>query len=412
MPERNADRYTWPRHATAVVFVVISALLVVSFSQPAQSQTYRVIHVFTEQGSDGATPYGGPVLDRFGNLYGTTYLGGLWGAGSVYRLSPNGSRWRYKPLYSFKGHGDGSGPGFGSLTIRNGCTLYGTTEGGGNFGVAFKVEPTARPCYQAKGIWQESVIHSFGDGQDGAQPIGGLASDASGNLYGTTSLGGVYGNGAVVQIRHSGIEKVIYSFVGGDDGFNPVSGVTVDAQGNLYGTTSFGGAYGNGVVFKLSPSDSGWTETVLYSFQGGSDGQFPVGGVILDDAGNIYGSTFLGGDDGGGTAYQLSPSGGSWTLSTLYSFSTYYGPYNKLTLDASGNIYGTANGAGAHGLGSVFRLTPSNSGWTFTDLHDFTGGKDGSLPYGSVAVDAQGNVFGTAAVGGRENQGVVFEIQQ
>ena len=189
-----------------------------------------------------------------------------------------------------------------------------------------------------------------------------------------------------------------------------MSGVTLDKGGNLYGTTSFGGLYGTGVVYELSPSPSGWTETVLYNFEGQSDGEFPVGGVIMDKAGNIYGSTFLGGDNGGGTVYQLSPSGGSWTLTTLYSFSTYYGPYNKLTLDTTGNIYGAANGAGANGFGSVFKLTPVDGGWTFTDLYDFTGGSDGGQPYGSVAVDAQRNIFGTAVIGGSSNQGVVFEI--
>lgn len=142
-----------------------------------------------------------------------------------------------------------------------------------------------------------------------------------------------------------------------------------------------------------------------------TDSQNPVGGVVLDKAGNLYGGTFLGGINGGGTAYELSPSGGSWNLTTLYSFSTYYGPYNKLTLDPQGNIYGTANGAGAHGLGSVFKLTPGQGSWTFTDLYDFPGGNDGSLPYGSVAVDSAGNVFGTAAVGGSKNQGVIFEIK-
>jgi uncharacterized repeat protein (TIGR03803 family) len=187
--------------------------------------------------------------------------------------------------------------------------------------------------------------------------------------------------------------------------------VTVDDHGNLYGTTSLGGANGGGVVYELSPSGSGWKQTVLYTFQGLSDGQNPVGGVVLDPAGNLYGTTFDGGINGGGTVYQLSPSGGGWTFTVLYSFSGGYGgPYNKLTLDAKGNIYGFTNGDGANGLGSVFKLTPANGGWTFTGLYDFVGGTEGASPYGSVAVDSDGNVFGTAAVGGSQNQGVVFEI--
>jgi len=164
------------------------------------------------------------------------------------------------------------------------------------------------------------------------------------------------------------------------------------------------------VVYELSHSNSGWTQTVLYTFQGQSDGQNPVGGVVVDDAGNLYGTTFDGGINGGGTVYELSPSAGGWTFTVLYSFvGGYGGPYNKLTL-ANGNIYGFTNAEGAYGLGSIFKLTPANGGWTFTDLHDFLGGSDGASPYGSVAVDSDGNVFGTAVTGGSKNQGVVFEI--
>ena len=399
------------RHLPSVLFVLtVAFLLVAGASQPALSQTYTVIHNFTGQGSDGATPYAGPTLDRYGNVFGTTYLGGSYGAGTVYELSP-GASWTFNSLYSFAAGSDGSGPAFGSLALRYNCALFGTTEGGAPFGTAFRVRPRSHPCRDSQGPWHELVFHHFGIGTDGAQPIGGLVFDAANNFYGTTSLGGVYGNGTVFQAKPSGEETVIYSFTGGNDGTNPPAGVTLDAYGNLYGTTSFGGANGVGVVYELSPSGSGWTQTVLYTFQGLSDGQYPVGGVILDKAGNIYGTTFGGGDNGGGTVYELSPSGGSWTLTTLYSFSgSYGGPYNKLTFDAHGNIYGATNSDGANGLGMVFKLTPNNGAWTFTDLYDFTGGSDGGLPYGSVAVDRNGNIFGTNVVGGSDNQGVVFEI--
>lgn len=389
----------------AVRFTLIAALLFFAGApQWAQSQTYSVIYNFTGKGSDGATPYGGPILDRSGNLYGTTYLGGSFGAGSVYRLAPSGSSWTYTSLYSFKAGSDGSGPAFGSLAMAPNGALFGTTEGGGFFGTAFEV----CAC-----LGREMVIHSFGTGTDGAQPIGGVVLDASGNFYGTTSLGGASGNGTVFEAKRSGktwTESVIYSFAGGSDGINPPAGVTLDAAGNLYGTTSLGGAYGGGIVYKLSPSNSGWTETILYNFQGLSDGQNPVGGVILDPAGNLYGTTFDGGVNGGGTVYELSPSGGNWTFATLYSFTGGYGgPYNKLTL-ANGSLYGFTNAEGANGLGSVFKLTRTNNSWTFTDLYDFSGGSNGASPYGSVAVDSKGNVFGTAVVGGTQNQGIVFEI--
>jgi uncharacterized repeat protein (TIGR03803 family) len=414
MEQHQAACSTAARQAGAILGTLITAfLLMVSVSQLAHAQTYNVIYNFTGNGDDGASPYGGPTLDRLGNLYGTTYLGGANGSGSVYKLSSNGSSWTYSPLYSFKGGPDGAAPGFGSLAIGADSRLYGTTEGGGNFGIAFSVQPAANICGSIGCPWTDNVLYRFGSGSDAAQPLGGLTFDSAGNLYGTTSLGGDTGNGAVFQLTPSGQtwnESVIYSFAGGNDAFNPVAGVTLDAAGNLYGTTSFGGANGAGTVYKLTHSDSGWTETILYSFQGGSDGQAPVGGVIFDQAGNLYGTTFLGGDNGGGTVYELSPSGGGWTLTTLYSFSGGAGPYNFLTFDAGGNLYGATNGDGANGLGSVFKLTPGDSGWSYTDLHDFAGDTDGSLPYGRVAVDAHGNIFGTAAVGGTDNQGVVWEI--
>jgi uncharacterized repeat protein (TIGR03803 family) len=404
MSQRETDCRGSRRLIIVPVVYIAVLLFLAGISQPAQSQTYQVIYNFTGKGSDGATPYGGPILDKSGNLYGTTYLGGRYGAGSVYRLSRNGSSWTYTSLYSFKAGFDGSGPAFGSLALDGNGGLFGTTEGGGYFGTAFEI------C-SCPG--NEIVVHRFGSGGDGAQPIGGVVLDSAGNLYGTTSLGGAYGNGTVFEAKRSGqswVESVIYSFTGGSDPINPAAGVSLDAHGNVYGTASLGGAYGNGAIYKLTRSSSGWTETVLYSFQGLSDGQNPVGGVVLDAAGNLYGTTFDGGDNGGGTVYRLSPSGQGWRLTTLYSFTGGYGgPYNKLTL-ANGSIYGFTNAEGANGLGSVFKLTPSNGGWTFTDLYDFVGGNEGGSPYGSLAVDSKGDVFGTAVIGGTANQGVVFEI--
>jgi uncharacterized repeat protein (TIGR03803 family) len=284
-------------------------------------------------------------LDSLGNLYGSTYTGGIYGSGSVYELSPEGSGWRYRSLYSFVAGYDGVGPGFGTLALHNGA-LFGTTEGGGIFGTAFKVGPCRTTC-------PEEIVHTFGLIKDGAEPIGGVVFDKEGNLYGTTLLGGSDGNGSVYEITRSGIEKVIYSFTSGNDAVNPAATVTPDAKGNLYGTTPSGGANGLGTVYEVSPSGSGWTETVLYNFQGLNDGQNPVGGVILDKDGNLYGGTFDGGVNSGGTVYELSPSGGGWTMTVLYSFvGGYGGPYNKLVLDAKGNLYGATEGDGARGSGS------------------------------------------------------------
>jgi len=404
MLQPEVDNFVSTRPVTALLLAFICILLIAA-SQSAQSQTYKVLYNFTGKGTDGATPYAGPVLDAHGNLYGTTYLGGSLGAGTVYRLSPAGSSWTHTTIYNFRAQTDGSGPAFGSLVLASGRFLFGTTEGGGYFGTAFAV----CACPQ-----REYVLHSFGKGKDGAQPIGGLVLDRAGNLYGTTSEFGANGFGNVFELTPSGstvTETILYSFTGGSDPINPAAGVTLDARGDIYGTASLGGAYANGAVYKLSRSGSGWNETVLYKFQGNSDGANPVGGVILDKAGNIYGTTFDGGINGGGTVYELSPSASGWTFNTIYSFvGLYGGPYNKLTLDKNGNLYGFTNADGSNGLGSVFKLLPGAGGWTYTNLYDFVGGTDGASPYGSVAVDANGNVFGTAAVGGTDNQGLVFEI--
>jgi uncharacterized repeat protein (TIGR03803 family) len=403
MLQDQADSFSLARRTTVAFFASL-LFLFSALSQPAHSQTYKVIYNFTRQGSDGATPYGGPTLDRLGNLYGTTNLGGTYGSGSVYRLSPTGSSWTYTSLYSFRGVTDGAGPGYGTLAIGADRALFGTTEAGGNFGTAFAI--CACPG-------REIQIHSFGSTTDGAEPMSGVVLDSSGNFYGATLLGGAYGNGAVYEAKRSGntwTESVIYSFTGGSDAINPVATVSLDAQGNLYGTAPAGGAFGNGAVYKLTHATSGWTESVLYSFQGTNDGANPVGGVVVDAAGNLYGTTFDGGINGGGVIYKLSPSSTGWKFTALYSFvGGYGGPYNKLTF-SNGSLYGFTNSEGAYGLGSIFKLTPGNGTWTLTDLYDFPGGSEGGLPYGSVAVDSAGNVFGTAVIGGTDNQGVIFEI--
>jgi uncharacterized repeat protein (TIGR03803 family) len=404
MLQPEADFFVLKRRLTIALLAFVCALLIAA-APPAQSQTYKVLYNFTGKGTDGATPYAGPVLDAKGNLYGTTYLGGSLGAGTVYRLSPTGSSWTHTTLYNFRAQTDGSGPAFGSLVLASGHFLFGTTEGGGYFGTAFAV--CACPH-------REYVLHSFGKGTDGAQPIGGLVLDRAGNLYGTTSEFGANGFGNVFELTPSGntvTETILYSFTGGSDPINPAAGVTLDAKGDIYGTASLGGANGMGAVYKLSRSGAGWKETVLYNFQGLDDGANPVGGVVMDKAGNLYGTTFDGGINGGGTVYELSPSDSGWTFTTIYNFVGFYGgPYNKLTLDGKGNIYGFTNADGANLLGSVFKLSPGAGGWTYTNLYDFVGGLEGASPYGSVAVDANGNVFGTAAVGGTDNQGLVFEI--
>ena len=179
--------------------------------------------------------------------------------------------------------------------------------------------------------------------------------------------------------------------------------MTLDAQGNLYGTTWLGGGPKSaGTVYRLTPSGSGWTFETLYVFQDSSDGALPVGGLVLDRAGNLYGTTEQGGSGGGGTVFELSPSGGGWNFTVLHSFTGTYGPLATLAMDAAGNLYGTTFSWSLLREGSVFKLTRNNGSWSFTDLYDFTGGGDGANPVGGVALDQSGNLYGTASAGGLE----------
>ncbi len=400
----------------ATLGVVLTFVLAYS----AEAQNFKVIYNFIG-GQDGAYPEAGLTMDRGGNLYGTAYQGGSSNRGTVFKLARKGSGWVLSPLYSFAGRPDASSPIARVVFGPNG-SLYGTTEFGGRncgigCGTVFNLKPPAVACRTALCAWTETMLYRFGGSSDGANPgYGDLIFDQAGNIYGTTYFGGSNAQGVVYKLTPSNgnwTESAIYLFTGSGDGGNPYSGVIFDNAGNLFGTTYTGGAHGYGTVFELTPSGSGWTENTLYAFQSASDGGSPFGGLVFDNAGNLYGATSSGGSGSGGTVYQLTPSNGNWTFSVLYSFtgSAYQpGPYDSLTIDAAGNLYGTTTKDGAYGAGSVFKLTPANGGWTETDLYDFTGGSDGAIPYGSVLMDANGNLYGTASKGGANGYGVIWEI--
>jgi uncharacterized repeat protein (TIGR03803 family) len=394
-------------------------------AQSAQAQSFTVLHNFTG-GLDGSSPYAGLSMDRGGNLYGTASAGGK-GYGTVFKLSHRGSGWVFDPIYAFAGGANGEGPTARVILGPDG-TLYGTTYAGGvsgcsggyGCGTVFNLKPSPTVCKTTLCSWVGTVLYSFNGGSDGANPLlGDLIFDQTGNLYGTTENGGVVGcsgNGCGTAFELSPVgrgwtEKVLYSFTGtGSDGANPFAGVTFDhGDVHLYGTTKSGGIVSNGTVFELSPLGSSWTENVIYSFQGPSDGYAPIGGIIFDPSGLLTGTTSSGGLNGGGIAFQLDSI---YAETVLYNFvgPAGGGSYGNLTADAAGNLYGTAYDDGAYGNGSVFELSPSPDGWTFTDLHDFTGGSDGLCPYGNVVLDAQGNLYGTAGAGGQYGYGVVWEI--
>jgi len=403
-----------------------------------------VLYSFPE-GTNGAYPYTGVVRDSAGNLYGTAATGGQFGYGLVYQVSPDG---RETVLHSFSGGTDGMEPDSGLLRDSAG-DLYGVTfAGGAGFGTVYKIDASG----------QETVLYSFTGGADGRAPWGGLVEDPAGNLYGATAVGGGAGYGVVFQLNSSGRETVLYSFPW-SDGFEPYAGVIRDSAGNLFGTTLTGGASGAGAVYKITAAG---TETILYSFSGGVDGGSPLGGLVLDAAGylfgttyeggtgsagvvfsvnatgretvlhsftgsyawgpdgygpqgslarnaagNLYGTTYYGGSNGYGTVYEVSAAGQE---TVLYSFvggldAARY-PSAGVTLDSAGNIYGTTQ-SGGEGFGAVYRL---DSAGNETLLHSFVGGTDGAIPFAGLVRDSAGNLYGTTTEGGPSNLGVVYQV--
>jgi uncharacterized repeat protein (TIGR03803 family) len=291
-------------------------------------------------------------------------------------------------------------------------------------GVVFTLRPPATICHAVLCPWTENVIYQFIDQVDGWAPEGSLAFDQAGHVYGTTSLGGIGGEGTVFQLARSGsgwAKTTIAEYhFGNGDPIIPLNLIS-DPAGNLYGATYYGGAQNLGSVFEVTRSGSNWTTIVLHSFTDLGTGIHAYGGLVRDTAGNLYGTTQQGGASGGGIVYELSPSNGGWTHSLIANLpGPGLGPTGNLAIDAAGNLYGATYSDGTFQCGNVFRLTPSSGGnWTYTDLYDFTCGNDGGNPNGGVTVDASGNIFGTTFFYGQSgancaigaNQcGVIWEI--
>src|SRR5271165_1123194 len=417
-------------------------LLLVTAACAAAAQE-SVIYSFGQY-ADGRYSASTPIFDAAGNLYGTSSQGGLPGEpyfntnGTVYELSPGtGGTWTETVLYNFGTvAGDGANPS-GSLTFDAAGNLYGTAATGGahSVGIVFELSPGAGPG----GAWTEKVLYSFqGGAADGANPERvTLVWDAKGNLYGTTKFGGAYGSGTtggtVFELSPgtggAWTEKLLYSFGSGTDAAEPVAGVTLDAAGNLFGTTLVGGIYGDGAVYELSPAIGGtWTEKVLHSFnENGVDGKNPYDPVIFDPQGNLYGTTYGGGANPNflGTVFELSPSAnGEWTEQVIHTCTgDPYGtapvpdgdfPYGGLVFDAAGNLYGTASGGGFAGHGGVYEMSPGPGGWTEKLLYGFGAPlSDGHGPAAKLVFDAAGNLYGTTLNGGANSvgqYGTVFEI--
>jgi hypothetical protein len=380
----------------------------------AQAQTLHVLYALTDQPGGNLT---GLVLDQAGNLYGTTSNGSVE---SVFELKHEHSSWLFQPRYYFHPQNDGRGP-YAPVVFGPEGALYGTTIQGGNYGylgTVYSVQPSADSCESALCLWDETRIYWFGGSNnihDGSDPFTGpLIFDPAGNIYGTTLDGGLYGEGTAYQLvktQNGWAENIIANLRNNDSPTNTNSGLTFDAAGNLYGTIGFAGAYGQ--VYELTPSGQAWQQQTIYSFQGGNDGAFPVGGLVFDAAGNAYGTTGGAYQVEPATVFQLSPQGdGTWRETVLYVFPG-NGPINNLTMDAAGNIYGSTPGTpgiNPDHYGMVFKLSPVGNSWTFTQLYEFTGGDDGAFPNGIVAVDSAGNLYGVCDAAGAHERGTIWEI--
>ena len=431
------DKKLFAKTFLFTVSAMLTLALAAGPAASAQTSTYKVIHDFI--GTTGMFPVGNLVADSSGNLYGvlsedtnpTGNCVNTQGCGNIFKLyKTSAGGWAVAQLHKFAGGTkDGASPQ-GGLAFDSAGNLYGTTYLGGLYGqgTAFKLAPTS------SGGWTYSVIYHFGATFAGGEnPQAAFVVDALGNLYGSTISGGATsgicfpgGCGVAFELSlgSSGTwtESVIHTFAG-TDGSWPRAAMIFDTAGNLYGTTQYGGntsacvGGGCGAVFELSPNGSGgWNTTVLYSFAGKTDGSLPFySSVIFDAAGNLYGTTAGGGHNsqcngGCGVVFKLSPNNnGSWSESTIHSFTGANGapdfgggwPESGLTADAAGNMYG-ATYLGGKGQGVVFKLSPnSTGGWTSTVTHAFTGGTAGGYPYHTgLTLSGDGNLYGMTIGGG------------
>lgn len=392
----------------ATVLCIGSALVLASRDGDAQSVPTGVTaptggnHFgvdFAFKGLNGSAPTAALIQDANGNLYGTASSGG-YGFGVVFKLD---TAHHQTVLHAFTGP-DGATP-CGALVLDSLGNIYGTTLNGGDsgFGTVFKID--------TRGV--ETVLHSFTGNPDGANPYAGLAMDSSGNLYGTTENGGMFGYGTVFEVDGTGVETVLHSFAGGPtDGADPKARLILDDNGNLYGTTFTGGLGGFGTVFKL---DAANTETILYNFTGGSDGGNPFAGVTRDANGLLYGATENSADSTNrpygcckGTVYVLN--GNSETV--LYTFTGGNdggAPASDLVM-YNGSLYGTTLLGGPGQRGTVFKVDIATG--TESVLHGFTGQGDGGTPDGGLLMSPAGVLYGTAAKGGRYMNGIVYQQDQ
>jgi uncharacterized repeat protein (TIGR03803 family) len=423
------------------LLTVISSALLVFSALCTVAQASDKLFFLSFDNANGAIPEAGLIADSQGNLYGTTAYGGKYNFGNVFEVtrSENGS-WQIVDLYDFTGGPDGGDP-LGGVVLDASGNLYGTTSLGGQ-GKCVKAGSQWFGCglvfelSHVGSTWQESVLFNFLPGvTKGIIPSAGLVFDKVGNLYGTTWAPGIVATptsrpvntfwgcnfpgcgGTVFELSPTSNgwkETDIYAFTGASDGSSPQANLVFDDADNLYGTTYYGGnsGYGFGVVFELSPNGTGWKETVLHTFTGQADGKYPQASVLIGSAGELYGTATAGGDSAQGTVFEITP--GSNQFSVLHSFTGGADggtPYAAVISDALGNLYGTTFYGGDGGVwGVVYQLTPSHGNWTETVLHTFQL-TEGANPWAPLLMGPDRRLYGTTANGGSTGTaGTVFEL--
>jgi uncharacterized repeat protein (TIGR03803 family) len=409
--ENSGGKFMRNRLLVAIAVTLISATT-------AWASSESILYNFNSFTGDGYYPYSGLVADAKGNLYGTTQNGGN-AYGTVFELKLSGSHYTEVQLHVFNlGTLDGQYPEYSSLVFDKAGNLYGTTQQGGtnNLGTVFELTLSG-------GKWTEKLLHSFAGtaGKDGQYPQAGLSLDAAGNLYGTTQYGGI-GYGTVFQFKPSNGKwtyKKIHTFNAANNGaYYPLGGITPGAHGYYYGTTQNGGStYNAGMVYRLFLSRGVWVAQKVFAFSGGAGGTYPQSSLTIDPAGNFYGTTYQGGANNLGTVYKLKlGANDKYTQSVIYSFKGgttdgEYPWYAGVTLDANNNIYGTTRYGGSSNEGIVFELKLASGKYKESILHVFVdaSGNDGYDPLAGVIL-FKGKLYGTTYAGGTKGAGTVFKV--
>jgi len=394
--------------------LVISLATVLLATGAWAASTTKVIHSFGG-GSDGAYLDTELVRDSAGNLYGTSVQGGT-GSGTVFQVTPAGV---HTVLYSFTGGADGGEP-YKGVTLDAAGNLYGTTVTGGGgaceggCGVIFKLTNNG-------GTWTQSIVYAFQGGNDGYEPGSPVAFDSRGNLYGTTPLGGKYNLGVVYRISPNGTGgwnfRVIHTFTGGVDGGGGSAGkILIDSAGHLFGVCTVGGVNGFGTVYAMALVQGKWIFKTLYAFNDQPDGALPYGSVVADKFGNLYGTTYYAGANDWGTVYKLTRSNGAWTETVLYSFqggTDGAQPISSLVSDGAGHFYGTtsAGGSSTCGCGVIFEMFRNSAGqWSEKVRYRFPGAPNAGQAYNGMVSDAAGNFYGATVHGGSTNDGAIYQF--